>query len=324
MQEIAEKTEIVESTMTTKPWAITSTMKIAENAIRIGVSSRALFNLEDSHSIFMEQGTEAFEEYMINTADKTLRPGVAFNLVKKLLALNTPGTRDKVEVVLMSRNSPFAATRMHNSMIAHQLDIERMFLTQGESRVPFCKALNIDLFLSANDKEVIEMLDEGIPSATVWPHSQLVDDNADTKIRFAFDGDAVIFSDESEKQLYIGGLPAFQSYEQQNKDKPLQKGPLFNFLEKLSNINKNFKEKDRPIAIALVTARGVGAFSRPLLTLKHHQILIDQSFFLAGESKGPTLEAFGADIFFDDSLRNCNSGVEYVGTCHVPHGVNNK
>lgn len=301
--------------------SITSTMSVANTAIRIAISSRALFNLEDSHKIFLEKGEDAFEQYMIDTVDKELRPGVAFNLVKKLLAINTPGERDKVEVILMSRNSPLAGERMYQSLVKQGLDIERMFFTQGRSRVSLCQALKIDLFLSANETEVREMLESGIPSATVWPHSKVKE--TDNKIRVAFDGDAVIFSDESEKELYSGGLSAFQEYEARNKDKPLQKGPLFHFLEKLSDLNKTYSEKERPIEIALVTARGAGAFPRPILTFKQHNILIEQACFLAGEAKGPVLDALDIDIFFDDSLKNCHSGVEYVGTCHVPHGVNN-
>lgn len=301
---------------------ITSTWGIASTAIRIAVSSRALFNLEDSHQIYMNEGPDAFETYMWDTQDKILRPGVAFNLIKKLLSLNTSGTRDKVEVILMSRNAPIAGVRMYNSLLHYGLNIERMCLTQGASRVPFCQAHKIDLFLSANADEVKDMIAAGVPSATVWPHSQIKE--TDDKIRIAFDGDAVIFSDESEKELASKGLQGFQEYEVKNCKKPLEKGPLFPFLEKLSYINKSFSEKERPIEIALVTARGVGAYLRPLRTLKHHNILLDQVHCLAGEAKGPILDAFNADIFFDDSLRNCNSGVEYVGTCHVPFGVNNQ
>ena len=77
-----------------------------ESKLIIGISSRALFNLDDSHEIYLEKGLEAYQKYQIDNEDKTLEPGEAFPLVQKILNINSfyPGN-DRIEVILLSRNT---------------------------------------------------------------------------------------------------------------------------------------------------------------------------------------------------------------------------
>ena len=71
------------------------------------------------------------------------------------------------------------------------------------------------------------------------------------------------------------------------------------------------------------TARSAPAHERVILTLRAWGVRLDEALFLGGRDKGPFLEAFGADIFFDDSTANVESARRHVATGHVPHGVRN-
>lgn len=295
-----------------------------KNKLVCAVSSRALFNLEDGNRIYEAEGPEAFDAYMRKNEKKPLRPGVAYNLVKKLLSLNTPGVeRDKVEVVLLSRNSPEAGLRVMHSIRHHSLDIERAVFTQGTERFRYAKALGTHLFLSANAAEVKAALHSGIAAATIMPNSAALHSH-EHEVRFAFDGDAVLFSDEAERINLQDGLEAFQKSEQENASSPLAAGPFKPVLEALHDIQATYPVNSSPLKVALVTARGIPAHERVLRTLRNWNIRVDEAVFCAGMNKGPFLEAFGADFFFDDAQHNVDYASAHVPSGHVPSGVRNE
>lgn len=292
----------------------------------VAISSRALFNLEDGHTIYQKEGSAAFDEYMHKNEKKALRPGVAFPLVKKLLALNTPGVkRDKVEVMLLSSNTLEAGARVMNSVRHYGLDIERAFFTSGGDRFRIAKAGNVTLFLSTNPSEVRKALSSGIASACVMPNSRFDEANAENAggICIAFDGDSVLFDDSAERVNQSGGLEAFQENERRHAKVPLGDGPFKPVLQALHDIQQSFdpRSTDRPLRVALVTARGVPAYDRVLKTFRTWGVHVDESFFCGGMPKGPFLEALGADLFFDDGMHNVESASQFVPACHVPHGV---
>ncbi len=292
--------------------------------LTIAVSSRSLFHLEDGHEVFAQQGQKAFNDYMRSKENVPLRPGTAFPLVRKLLALNNNkrGTpRNRVEVVLLSRNSPDAGMRVMNSIQHFGLDIERAVFSQGADRFRYAKALGAHLFLSANPEDVKYAVDKGLAAATMLP-SERMDDHEDATVRIAFDGDSVLFSSEADDCYREQGLEAFRQNEVMNAQVPLGAGPFKRFLEELHALQKQFPEEESPIKVALVTARGLPAHARVLHTLRHWDIRLDEGIFAAGCPKGPLLEAFGADIFFDDTQKNIDSAQSCnVPSGHVPYGT---
>ncbi|MCW8926333.1 MAG: 5'-nucleotidase [Xanthomonadales bacterium] len=288
----------------------------------VAISSRALFDLDKSHEVFEQQGLDAYAKYQIEHEDVPLRPGVAFPLVKKLLALNADKINHQgIEVILMSRNSADTGLRIFNSIKHYELGIERAVFTRGESRFGYMKALETDLFLSSHAEDVRRNLAAGIASAMILPGAQNRPDTG--QLRIAFDGDAVLFSDESERVFKEQGLDAFHRSEDQQALTPLAGGPFKPLLQALQRIQAAYPIDNNPIRTALVTARSAPAHKRVILTLRNWGIRIDEALFLGGKSKGPFLAAFGADIFFDDQQLHCDSAREHVLTGHVPHGVRN-
>lgn len=292
--------------------------------LTVAVSSRALFNLEDGHRIFQEEGWAAFDAYMRKNEKKPLRPGVAFPLIKKLLSLNTPGgPRDKVDVLLLSSNTLEAGARVMNSVRHFGLDIERAFFTSGGDRFRIAKAGNVTLFLSTNPSEVRKALAAGIASARVMPHSRVEEDAETRSLCVAFDGDSVLFDDSAERVNQEEGLQAFQASERRQAKVPLGDGPFKTVLHALHEIQSGFDKHsvERPLRVALVTARGVPVYDRVLRTFRTWGVHVDESFFCGGLPKGPFLDALGADLFFDDGMHNVESASQFVPACHVPHGV---
>ena len=287
----------------------------------VAISSRALFDLDASHGIFEDQGREAFCRYQIDHEEEVLAPGVAFPLVRKLLAINESLGRVMVEVILLSRNSADTGLRVFNSIRHHGLDISRAAFTSGESPFGYISAFGADLFLSANADDVRKALSAGHAAATIVSGSTrpLISDS----LRIAFDGDAVLFSDESERIYQERGLEAFTDHEAQEARNPLTGGPFKSFLATLHYLQTLFPVEESPIRTALVTARSAPAHERVVRTLRAWGIRIDEAIFLGGKDKGPFLGAFGADIFFDDQQRHCDSARLHVATGHVPHGVAN-
>lgn len=299
-----------------------SNIKTENDKLVIAISSRALFNLIESHKIYEGEGVEAYCDYQISREDDPLEPGVAFELVKKLLALNKKDSNGPlVEVILLSRNSADTGLRVFNSINHHSLSITRAAFTSGASTHPYLSAFGAHLFLSSDENDVRLALEAGDAAATILPSNPV--SNPSNQVRIAFDGDSVIFSDEAERVFQEQGLGAFEKSEQDSAKTPLLGGPFKKFLSLLHNIQTQFPLEKSPIRTALVTARGAPAHERAIRTLRDWGIHIDEVIFLGGMKKGPFLKAFGADIFFDDQQGHCESAREYVATGHVPSGVKN-
>ena len=289
----------------------------------VAISSRALFDLDSTHQIYEQDGLEAYVEYQRQREDEILQPGVAFPLVQKMLALNDddmdhPG----VEVILLSRNSADTGLRIFNSIEHHQLKIERAVFTNGASPSLYIEPCGADVFLSAHADDVRQVLTAGYAGATILP--QATRENRSGQLRIAFDGDAVIFSDEAERVYKSHGLEAFSSSEREAAMTPLKAGPFKAVLEAIHRIQSAYPIEENPIRTALVTARSAPAHKRVILTLRAWGIRIDESMFLGGRDKSTFLRAFGADIFFDDQQLHCETASQSIATGHVPHGVANE
>jgi 5'-nucleotidase len=289
----------------------------------VAISSRALFDLEDSHAVFEARGLEAYQAYQLAREEEFLKPGVAFPLVKKLLALSSDSVEHPgVEVILASRNSADTGLRIFNTIEHHGLDIPRAVFTNGGAPDRYMKALGADLFLSTHGEDVRAALRAGFAAAMVLPGGQRGGEGE--QLRIAFDGDAVLFGDEAERVYQADGLEAFSHSEREAAERPLEGGPFKRVLQAIHEIQSAYPIDDNPIRTALVTARSAPAHKRVILTLRHWGIRIDEALFLGGKPKGPFLAAFGADIFFDDQQVHCDSAREHVATGHVPHGVRNE
>jgi len=295
--------------------------KIASKLV-VAISSRALFDLDDSHRIFEEEGKEAFCRHQVEHEDEVLAPGVAFPLARKLLAINAALPEPLVEVILLSRNSADTGLRIFNSIEHYQLDISRAAFTSGQSPFAYIAPFGAHLFLSTNADDVVMALDAGYAAATIYPFNS--SSVGTEQLRIAFDGDAVLFSDESEQIFKSQGLEAFTENEKAAARTPLSGGPFKGFLAALHHIQTHFDTEASPIRTALVTARGAPAHERVVRTLRAWNIRIDEALFLGGKDKGQFLRAFGADIFFDDQKGHCESASQHVATGHVPHGVANR
>lgn len=289
------------------------------NKLIVSISSRALFNLDESNTVFEQQGVEAYAKYQIAHENEILKPGFAFNLVQKFLNLNKHGSL--IEIILLSRNSADTGLRVFNSIQHYNLDIKRAAFTNGESPYSYIGAFGSQLFLSANTTDVVNALNAGHAAATILPSN--TNDNYSEQLRIAFDGDAVLFSDDAERIYQQQGLQAFAESEKLAAHQPLPGGPFKGFLAALQQIQNNFSPNDCPIRTALVTARSAPAHERVIRTLRAWNIRIDEALFLGGLDKGQFLRAFGADVFFDDQRGHCESASQHVATGHVPHGVTN-
>jgi 5'-nucleotidase len=295
----------------------------------VAISSRALFDLEDSHALFEREGLEAYAAFQRAHEDELLQPGVAFPLVRKLLALNreAPADAPRVEVILLSRNSSDTGLRIFNSIEHHGLAIARAAFSNGAPPYPYIRPFGADLFLSTHGDDVRNALAAGVAAATILPAAgqAACAPRRNDQLRIAFDGDAVIFSDESERVSRYEGLAAFAENERVHAGEPLSGGPFRGFLDALHRLQNAFPAGEAPpIRTALVTARSAPAHKRVILTLREWGVRLDEALFLGGRPKGPFLDAFGADIFFDDSEHNIASARDHVAAGHVPHGVANE
>lgn len=289
----------------------------------IAISSTALFDMRDSHEIYEQQGVDAYAEYQRQHEDDILEPGEAFPLASKLLRINEKlGGEPKVEIILLSRNSADTGLRVFNSIEHHGLKITRAAFSGGDSPYRYVSAFACHLFLSTNAGDVRNALDNGMAAATLLPSQGAT--KASDELRFAFDGDAVLFSDASERIFKEQGLDAFTENEKNSARKPMDAGPFKSFLEALQGLQAEFPSGECPIRTALVTARAAPAHERVVRTLRDWNVRIDESLFLGGLSKSDFLKSFGADVFFDDQQVHCTSASEYVATGHVPHGVANE
>ncbi|MDO5611245.1 MAG: 5'-nucleotidase [Pseudomonadota bacterium] len=297
----------------------------AAKPLVIAMTARALFDMEESHALFEREGVEAFSAFQRQHEDEPLAPGIAFPLARKLLALNPDPHADspQVEVILLSRNSADTGLRIFNSIQHHGLNIRRATFTSGAPVWPYIKPFGAQLFLSANPESVRLALEAGIGAATILP-ARATESRHD-QLRIAFDGDAVLFGDEGERMSREQGLAAFGAYEREWAHEPLSGGPFRGFLQALHDLQVAYPAGEAaPIRTALVTARSAPAHERVIRTLREWGVRLDEALFLGGRDKGAFLQAFGADIFFDDSLHNIDSARRHVAAAgHVPHGVAN-
>lgn len=291
------------------------------NKLIIAISSRALFNLDASHQVYEQQGLDAYQRYQIEHEDEVLAPGDAFALVTKLLHLNELLGSQRVEVILLSRNTADTGLRVFNSIDAHGLDISRAAFCGGESPWRYIGAFGCHLFLSTEPQDVRQALEHGVAAATFLSSGSSASDPE--QVRFAFDGDAVIFSDEAERVYKAKGLSEFTRSERESARQPLSGGPFKAFLAALQALQHEFPRNASPIRTALVTARGAPSHERVVRTLREWDIRLDESLFLSGMDKAEFLRAYGADVFFDDQQGHCDSASVHVPTGHVPHGIAN-
>ena len=296
-------------------------MASLDEQLVLAISSRALFDLSESHRIYESQGVEAYRQYQIDNEEQVLAPGEAFPLVHKLLALNKRLGRQRVEVILVSRNSADTGLRIFNSIEHYGLGISRAAFVGGRSPYPYLVAFGCHLFLSSHAEDVRSALDAGFAAATLLPGG--VRRAESHELRIAFDGDAVLFTDASERVFQQDGLAAFQAHERTAARQPLEGGPFKAFLAALNQLQQEFSVEDCPIRTALVTARSAPAHERVIRTLRAWDIRLDESLFLGGLEKSAFLEAFAADLFFDDQTGHCLKASQVVATGHVPHGVSN-
>lgn len=289
----------------------------------IAISSRALFDLDESHRVYLQQGLDAYQQYQIAHEDEPLAPGQAFPLVKKLLRLNDLLQGDpRVEVILLSRNSADTGLRIFNSIENAGLPIVRAAFCGGRSPYPYVSAFGAHLFLSTEGEDVRMALDANVAAAAILPLKAGATER--DELRIAFDGDAVLFADDSERIYKEQGLASFARNEKATAHQPMRGGPFKPFLQALHSLQQEFTVEECPIRTALVTARSAPAHERVVRTLRDWRIRIDESLFLGGLDKGGFLKAFGADIFFDDQMGHCVSASAHVPTGHVPHGVANE
>ena len=293
-----------------------------ENRLVVGVSSRALFDLTYENTIFESDGVEAYCRYQIEHENDILRPGPGFPLIKALLNLNNlPDKEGSVEVIIMSRNSPDSSLRVFKAIEHYGLNITRAVLASGASLAPYLSAFKTDLFLSAYEDDVQCAIDSNIAAGIICTdglHTYDCDHQI-RQIRIAFDGDAVLFSDDSEKIFRDQGLEAFEENERRNANNPLQAGPFAKFLKTLSELQKDFTQEEAPIRTALVTTRCAPAHERVIRTLRAWNVRIDEVFFLGGVHKKDVLQAFGAHIFFDDQSVHTDPASEVVPAARVPY-----
>ena len=287
----------------------------------VAISSRALFDFEAENHLFDQGDDQAYMTLQLQRLDEPASPGVALSLVQKLLRFNTPD-HQRVEVVILSRNDPVSGLRVFRSVQSHGLTVERGVFTRGREPYRYLRPLQANLFLSANPSDVQAALALGFPAATVATHAVRATASYPDEVRIAFDGDAVLFSDEAERVYQSAGLPAFQQHEQDKATMPLPDGPFKPLLAALHRLQKAGSERMR-LRTALVTARSAPAHERAIRTLMDWNIQVDEAMFLGGLPKGEFLREFEPDFFFDDQTGHIESAARHVPAGHVASGVSN-
>ncbi|MEP4534455.1 MAG: 5'-nucleotidase [Saccharospirillum sp.] len=298
----------------------------------VGVASSAMFDLTESDKVFRTQGEEKYREYQENHKDEPLNEGISFSFIKRLLSLNDlsdPATGPLVEVVLLSRNDPDTGIRVMNSIKHYELGISRAIFQQGVSPYDYINALNISLFLSGNNDDVLEAIAKGFPAGYVMD-SKKIDDPEDKTLRIAFDFDGVIADDASEAVMQEGDLTKFHSHETSNVMTPHDGGPLKEFLLKVSRIQKAEEEKRKSdpsyknrLRVSIVTARNAPSHERAINTLKSWGVMANDAFFLGGIEKKLVLEVLRPHIFFDDQSGHLAKSSEVAPSVHIPFGITN-
>jgi len=294
------------------------------NYLVIGVSSRALFDLNWENEIYEKEGLEAYCRYQLEHENDVLKPGTGFALIEAMLSINEieAGVR-RTEVVIISRNSADTSLRISNSIDSYELDITRAAFTGGEPVAKYLNAFEVDLFLSATEEDVQAAVESNVAAGLIYDGPSHNRTDPLEQIRIAFDGDAVLFSKESEMIYQQQGLEAFIEHEKLNAEKPLPEGPFAKLLKTLSflqfDLTNSTTQKTPPIRTALVTARNSPAHERVIRTLRTWNVRIDETFFLGGVPKHKILESFSPHIFFDDQHQHCEGAARVVPTARVPH-----
>lgn len=294
------------------------------DALIIGVSTRALFDLERENDLFEKEGIKSYSQFQAEHEQDILKQGSAFLLVQSLLQLNEGREKKIVEMVIMSRNSPDTGLRVFNSIQHYKLDISRVALTGGKSLSPYMKAFGIDLFLSRDAGDVQRIIDDGACAAAVVYDPPKEFHNEGRQVKIAFDADAVLFSDDSEYRYKTKGMEAFQKYETEHEDLPLAPGPFAGLIHKLSKIQEQYPENVCPIRIAIVTSRSAPTHIRVIKTLRTWGVNVDEAYFMGGLPKDKTLKSFGAHIFFDDQEIHLKESSKVVPAGKVPYRSDSK
>ena len=292
-----------------------------EGQLVVAISSRALFDFEEENQVFEQGDDRAYMKLQLDRLEAPAKPGVAFSLVRKLLAFNNADVQ-RVEVVILSRNDPVSGMRVFRSAQHYGLPIQRGSFTRGQPPWRYLRPLNANLFLSTHLSDVRAALDAGVPAAQVYPHSALASEAHPHEVRIAFDGDAVLFSDEAERVFQAEGLSAFQQHERDKAGQPLLAGPFKPVLQALHQLQQAGTPAMR-IRTALVTARSAPAHERAIRTLMDWNIEVDEAMFLGGLPKGEFLREFEPDFFFDDQTGHIESAARHVPSGHVASGVSN-
>jgi 5'-nucleotidase len=287
----------------------------------VAISSRALFDFEEENQVFEASDDRAYMRLQLARVDDPAKPGVAFSLVNKLLAFNAVDT-PRVEVVILSRNDPVSGMRVFRSAKHYGLTIQRGVFTRGQSPWRYLRPLSANLFLSTNEADVRSALGAGVPAARVYPQSARASSAHPNEVRIAFDGDAVLFSDEAEQVFQRDGLDAFQTHELAQAQTPLAAGPFKPLLEALHRLQRE-PPRDMRIRTALVTARSAPAHERAVRTLMGWNIEVDEAMFLGGLPKGEFLREFEPDFFFDDQTAHVTHAARHVPAGHVSSGIVN-
>lgn len=292
-----------------------------EGQLVVAISSRALFDFEQENEVFEQRDDRAYMKLQLERLEQPAKPGVAFSLVKKLLAFNDAQAQ-RVEVVILSRNDPVSGMRVFRSAQHYGLAIQRGSFTRGQPPWRYLKPLHANLFLSAHLSDVRAALDAGVPAAQVYPRSALASEAHPNEVRIAFDGDAVLFSDEAERVYQTQGLAAFQESERDKAAQPLLAGPFKPLLLALQRLQQEGTPNMR-LRTALVTARSAPAHERAIRTLMNWNIEVDEAMFLGGLAKGEFLREFEPDFFFDDQTGHIESAAQHVPSGHVASGISN-
>jgi 5'-nucleotidase len=303
-----------------------------EHKLVIGVASSALFDLSESHQVYLDKGPEEYRQYQEAHIDQILPRGVAFPFIRRFLDINRHFPRQApVEVVLFSRNSPETGLRVMRSIAHYGLDITRASFMSGKSPYAYLPAFNASLFLSANEEDVKNAIAADYPAGLVLP-SQIVDDEQDEELRVAFDFDGVLADDESETVFKHNGIDEFHAHETLHAARPHQPGPLADMFQKLALMQRMQERAQRRdpsykkvVRIAIITARSAPAHERVVTTLKSWGVSADETFFLGGMSKARVLSVFKPHIFFDDQLTHLSSAPGgTIPMVHVPFGIANR
>jgi 5'-nucleotidase len=292
-----------------------------EDKLVVAISSRALFDFEEENRLFERSDAATYLELQRARLEIPAQRGIAFSLVQKLLAFNTPDAR-RVEVVILSRNDPVSGLRVFHSAESAGIALQRGVFTQGRPPFGYLRPLGAHLFLSANADDVTEALRLGYPAAHVFTDSVQASLSHPNEVRIAFDGDAVLFSDEAERVYQAEGLEAFQRHETDRHGQPLPDGPFKPLLAALHRLQQMAAEvPGMRIRTALVTARSAPAHKRAIQTLMSWNIAVDEAMFLGGLSKGAFLREFEPDFFFDDQTGHVRNAALHVPSGHVRSGI---